>query len=154
MATATERELAEAALERNGLLDYFEFIITNTDVGKGKDDPAIFETATALLNSCNISENYSATKAADFCSGDREVNDGDSAVTGREGNANGEETAVIKKEETMIVEDSLIAIRTAVSAGFKACGVYDENEDILFPKIKETASITVKSLEELPDLVR
>ena len=42
MATATERPLAEAALERNGLLDYFEFIITNTDVGKGQNDPAIF----------------------------------------------------------------------------------------------------------------
>jgi HAD superfamily hydrolase (TIGR01509 family) len=114
MATATERPLAEAALARNGLLDYFEFIITNTDVGKGKDDPAIFEKALEKIN-------------------------------------NTEEK--ISKAETMIVEDSHIAIRTAVTAGFKACGVYDKHEDILFPEIKETADVTVMSLDELPGVL-
>jgi HAD superfamily hydrolase (TIGR01509 family) len=114
MATATERPLAEAALARNGLLDYFEFIITNTDVGKGKDDPAIFEKALEKIN-------------------------------------NTEEK--ILKAETMIVEDSHIAIRTAVTSGFKACGVYDKHEDILFPEIKETADVTVMSLDELPGIL-
>jgi len=140
MATATERPLAEAALERNGLLDYFEFIITNTDVGKGKNDPAIFEGAVGILNSSEPSAEYSADRASDFYSGGV-IEEGGPLYD-------------IKSEEAMIVEDSLVAVRTAVGAGFKACGVYDEHESILFPQLKESADVTVMALEELVEIVK
>ena len=132
MATATERPLARAALKRNGLLEYFEFIITNTDVGKGKDDPAIFKEALNIIN-------------------------GEHAAPGADDDHEEiyipENINKIEKEETMIVEDSLIAIRTATGAGFKACGVYDEHESILFPEIKAVADVTVMSLHELPNII-
>lgn len=146
MATATERPLAEAALARNGLLEYFEFIITNSDVGKGKNDPAIFEGAVSILNSSDAGMEYSHDKAAAFFKNNE---NGVSSVSGETGGSLNE----IKKEETMIVEDSLVAVRTATRAGFKACGVYDENESFLFPQLKETADVTVMALEELIDIV-
>ena len=49
VATATDRHLAEAALRRCGLLDYFSDIFTCTSVGAGKDSPLIYEKALALL---------------------------------------------------------------------------------------------------------
>lgn len=49
VATATDRYLAEAALKRVGLLDYFEFLLTCTEVGAGKHSPAIYERACELL---------------------------------------------------------------------------------------------------------
>lgn len=49
IATATDRHLAEAALRRNGILDYFSEIFTCTEVGSGKDTPGIFNRALAHL---------------------------------------------------------------------------------------------------------
>lgn len=49
VATATDRYLAEAALERNHMAHYFSGIFTCTQVGKGKDEPEIFEQALLHL---------------------------------------------------------------------------------------------------------
>ncbi|OJU09664.1 MAG: hypothetical protein BGN88_12940 [Clostridiales bacterium 43-6] len=42
VATLTEREHAVPALEKHGLLDYFEFVLTVKEVGKSKAHPDIF----------------------------------------------------------------------------------------------------------------
>lgn len=49
IATATDRYLVEAALERCGVLSCFERIFTCTEVGQGKDRPDIFEAALRFL---------------------------------------------------------------------------------------------------------
>ncbi len=49
IATATDRFLVEAALERCGILSYFEKIFTCSEVGRGKDEPMIFEAALDFL---------------------------------------------------------------------------------------------------------
>lgn len=49
IATATNKELAKAALKRTGVLDCFEFIITDEDVGIGKQNPDIFLRAADML---------------------------------------------------------------------------------------------------------
>lgn len=49
IATATDRELVEAALERCGVLSCFGEIFTCNEVGHGKDEPYIFETALRFL---------------------------------------------------------------------------------------------------------
>ncbi len=49
IATATDRYLVEAVLERLGLRRFFSEIFTCTDVGAGKNDPLIFETALQHL---------------------------------------------------------------------------------------------------------
>ena len=49
VATASDRELAEAALKRLGLFNSFDFIITCDDVGVGKRSPAVYEAALARL---------------------------------------------------------------------------------------------------------
>ena len=45
------RELIEAALERNGVLGYFGKIFTCTETGAGKDDPLIYLEAAQFLES-------------------------------------------------------------------------------------------------------
>ena len=49
IATATDRYLVEAALERCGVLSCFGEIFTCNGVGHGKDEPHIFETALRFL---------------------------------------------------------------------------------------------------------
>ncbi len=49
VATATDRYLVEAALDRLGLSGYFSFILTCGEVGCGKDQAVIFEKALELL---------------------------------------------------------------------------------------------------------
>lgn len=49
VATATDRYLIEAALEREGLMDYFGAIFTCAEQGSGKDDPGIFLAARDFL---------------------------------------------------------------------------------------------------------
>ncbi len=49
IATATDRYLVEAALERCGVLSYFDAIFTCNEVGHGKDEPIIFEAALHFL---------------------------------------------------------------------------------------------------------
>lgn len=49
IATATDRPLVEAALERCGVLPYFSDIFTCFSVGRGKDEPIIYRTAAEHL---------------------------------------------------------------------------------------------------------
>ena len=49
VATASDQELAHAALHRLGLLNYFEFIITCDEVGEGKSSPKVYEEALRRL---------------------------------------------------------------------------------------------------------
>ncbi len=49
VATATNRHLVEAGLERNGMLGYFGAIVTCTEVGAGKDSPDVFNAALDFL---------------------------------------------------------------------------------------------------------
>lgn len=49
VATATDRYLVEAALERCGVLSCFERIFTCGEAGHGKDEPDIFEAALRFL---------------------------------------------------------------------------------------------------------
>ena len=50
VATATYNSLAYSALKRLGIYDCFEFIITCSDVGKGKDNPDVFLTAAERMD--------------------------------------------------------------------------------------------------------
>ena len=49
VATSGNKELVEAALDRNGILKYFEWIYTCTEVGAGKDEPEIYLKAADIL---------------------------------------------------------------------------------------------------------
>jgi len=49
VATATYSSLIRPALERTGLLSYFEGIVTCSDVGHGKDRPDVFLAALEAL---------------------------------------------------------------------------------------------------------
>lgn len=49
VATATDRPLVEAALERCGVLRYFSDIFTCFSVGHGKDEPVIYRAAAERL---------------------------------------------------------------------------------------------------------
>ena len=49
IATATERNLAESALERLGIRDYFSTILTSSEVKAGKDNPLIYQRAVEQL---------------------------------------------------------------------------------------------------------
>ena len=49
VATATDRYLVEGALTHTGILPYFDFIITCTEAGAGKDRPDIFLKALDRL---------------------------------------------------------------------------------------------------------
>ena len=49
IATATDRNLVEGALERCGVLHYFDGLFTCSEVGHGKDEPHIFEAALRFL---------------------------------------------------------------------------------------------------------
>ena len=105
LATATPRKLTEAALSKNDVLQYFGKIYTVSEIGKGKGEPAIFETAMEWI-----------------------------------GGPNG---------ETMVVEDSPVAIKTAKNAGFKVCAVYDGINDETLDEVAEYADLKIRSLTEL-----
>lgn len=49
IATATERRLAESALERLDIHKYFSTVLTNSEVGVGKNSPLIYQRAAAQL---------------------------------------------------------------------------------------------------------
>lgn len=51
VATATDRDLAEAALQHAGIRDYFRGVLTCAEVGHSKDSPEIFERAMTRLQS-------------------------------------------------------------------------------------------------------
>lgn len=49
VATASDRKFAEAAFKRTGLMEYIDFIITCDEVGVGKHNPLVYETARKKL---------------------------------------------------------------------------------------------------------
>lgn len=49
VATASDGELARAALERLDLLDLFDFVVTCNEVGSGKRSPMVYERALSRL---------------------------------------------------------------------------------------------------------
>lgn len=49
VATASDRKFAEAAFKRTGLMEYIDFIITCDEVGVGKHNPLVYETALKKL---------------------------------------------------------------------------------------------------------
>ena len=105
IATATDRYLVEAALERCGVLSCFGEIFTCNEVGHGKDEPDIFEAALRFLGT--------------------------------------------RKEETIVFDDALYAVRTAKEAGFPVAAVYDSHE-------RSQAEVCARSdlyLEDLTQLV-
>ena len=105
IATATDRHLVEAALDRCGVLSCFGEIFTCNEVGHGKDEPDIFEAALRFLGT--------------------------------------------RREETLVFDDALYAVRTAKEAGFLVAAVYDSHE-------RSQAEVRARSdlyLEDLTQLV-
>ncbi len=83
IATASEASLIRIALEKHGVMDYFEDIIACSSVGHGKDKPDVFLAAEKFLRTSH--------------------------------------------DATWVFEDSLLAMKTAKSAGFKVVGVFDSH---------------------------
>ena len=105
IATATDRHLVEAALDRCGVLSCFGEIFTCNEVGHGKDEPDIFEASLRFLGT--------------------------------------------RREETLVFDDALYAVRTAKEAGFLVAAVYDSHE-------RSQAEVRARSdlyLEDLTQLV-
>ena len=105
IATATDRHLVEAGLDRCGVLSCFGEIFTCNEVGHGKDEPDIFEAALRFLGT--------------------------------------------RREETLVFDDALYAVRTAKEAGFLVAAVYDSHE-------RSQAEVRARSdlyLEDLTQLV-
>ena len=105
IATATDRHLVEAGLDRCGVLSCFGEIFTCNEVGHGKDEPDIFEAALRSLGT--------------------------------------------RREETLVFDDALYAVRTAKEAGFPVAAVYDSHE-------RSQAEVRARSdlyLEDLTQLV-
>ena len=105
IATATDLHLAEAALNRNGIRTYFSEIFTCTDVGSGKDTPAIFNQALAHLGT--------------------------------------------QRQNTVVFEDALHAIKTAKGAGFPVVAVYDPSEAEHSDEIRSLANAYFDSFTEM-----
>ena len=104
IATATDRHLVEAALDRCGVLSCFGEIFTCNEVGHGKDEPDIFEAALRFLGT--------------------------------------------RKEETLVFDDALYAVRTAKEAGFPVVAVYDSHEKAQ-DQIRMLADVYLEELTQL-----
>ncbi len=104
IATATDRDLVEAALCRLGICSYFGEIFTCSQVGRGKDEPDIFNKALSFLGT--------------------------------------------EREETLVFDDALYAIRTAKNAGFPVAAVCDAHEPEQ-GKIRDLADIYLEELSQL-----
>jgi HAD superfamily hydrolase (TIGR01509 family) len=104
IATNTDKYLVFPALKRLKIANFFENVITCSEVGIGKDYPDIFYEALALLGTA--------------------------------------------KEETVIVEDALYAIRTAKEAGFEVIAVHDKSAKKEKRRIKKIADHYIKSFDE------
>ena len=104
IATATDRHLVEAALDRCGVLSCFGEIFTCNEVGHGKDEPDIFEAALRFLGT--------------------------------------------RREETLVFDDALYAVRTAKEAGFSVAAVYDSHEKAQ-DQIRMLADVYLEELTQL-----
>jgi HAD superfamily hydrolase (TIGR01509 family) len=85
IATATDKYLVEAALERCGINECFSEIFTCTSVGHSKDEPDIYREALKHLST--------------------------------------------PKDDTVVFEDAIYAIRTAKKDGFRVVAIYDKSEE-------------------------
>lgn len=108
VATATDRYLVEAALERCGVLSCFGRIFTCGEVGHGKNEPHIFEAALRFLGTV--------------------------------------------REETLVFDDALYAVRTAKKAGFPVAAVYDSHEKGQ-AQVRALADVYLENLAQ-PDKLR
>ncbi len=108
IATATEQKMAADALENNKILDFFDKILTCTEVGAGKDQPLIYLKALEFLGT--------------------------------------------PKDSTLVFEDSLFAMKTAKSAGFKVLAIMDSNNESSREQIEKTADFVVDSFYEAKSL--
>lgn len=93
VATATDKYLVEAALRRNGILDYFSEIFTCAIVNAGKNEPKIYRVSADFLGT--------------------------------------------SKEETLVFEDALYAIKTAKADGFRVIGIKDPTEERRIDTVKQ-----------------
>ena len=103
IATVTYKHLAEAALNRLGIRDYFSEIFTCASVGHSKEEPHIYREAQKHLGTL--------------------------------------------KNETVVFEDALYALKTAKSDGFVTAGVFDvyeENQE----KLKKIADSYIKDYSD------
>lgn len=107
VATATDRYLVEAALERCGVLSCFGRIFTCGEVGHGKNEPHIFEAALRFLGTV--------------------------------------------REETLVFDDALYAVRTAKKAGFPVAAVYDSHEKGQ-AQVRALADVYLENLAQLDKL--
>ena len=69
IATATERPLVELALEKHEISNFFDFIITSTEVGKCKTSPDIYiqaskQLGTSIENIIVFEDAYHAIKSS------------------------------------------------------------------------------------------
>lgn len=107
LATAADKNLAEAALARTGILEHFLGIFSCSEYG-AKTSPDIFLKAAELLEA--------------------------------------------NPQETVVFEDSLVAVQSAKSAGFITAAVFDKSEknpDLL----RETADFYGENLDVLRKLI-
>ena len=107
-ATSSPRIHIEKALERNGMLIFFEKIFTNSEVGASKHSPEIYNMAAAYLGT--------------------------------------------KPSETLVLEDSLYALRTAKNAGFATVGVCDMKGESDQEGVRNTGDHYVMEMTECPAL--
>ena len=103
VATATDREPAEAGLRRAGLSGHFRGLLTCSEVGQGKESPLIYEKALTRLR--------------------------------------------CRKEDCVVFEDSLFAVKTAKAAGFRVAAVYDAVSKADQPALRALADYYIPSYE-------
>lgn len=58
-----------------------------------------------------------------------------------------------KPEETLVIEDSEVAIRTAHDMGMKTCAVYDGVNDSVLDTVADITDVKITNLGELIDIV-
>jgi HAD superfamily hydrolase (TIGR01509 family) len=107
-ATSSPREYVEKALERNGLLGYISSIFTNSEIGKSKHFPDIYNAAAAYMGT--------------------------------------------SPEETLVIEDSLYAVNTAVAAGYHTIGIADPDGEPDQEGLRQAADLYIMELRETEQL--
>ena len=107
LATATPKKLCVPYLEKVGLMQYFDVIVTTKDdvkVGKSRG-PDVYDVALKKLGGT--------------------------------------------KEDTIVFEDVLVAVQTAIKAGYYTIAVEDEMQGDTRPLIKEIANKFITSYKEM-----
>ena len=107
-ATSSPREYIEKALDRTGLFGYFSSIFTNSEIGKSKHFPDIYNAAAAYMGT--------------------------------------------SPEETLVIEDSLYAVNTAVAAGYHTIGIADPDGEPDQEGLRQAADLYITELCEAEQL--